>query len=152
VSAWIFDTDHVSLVLRGNPNVITHLRRFSTQTSTTIITVQEIFNGWVGELNQPNARRDAIIDKYHHLFLAMEVLKNLPILEFDILAFGRYEDLLVTYPHLRKNRLQKDIRIAAIALSRNATVVTRNRRDFEQVPGSRLRIGRFKSRKTTFPV
>jgi tRNA(fMet)-specific endonuclease VapC len=135
---WIFDTDHVSLVLRGHPNVITRLEQVSAQTSTTIITVQEIFNGWMGELNQPNAKRETILDHYHRLFLAMELLKSLPILEFDSLAFDRYEGLLANNPTLRKKRLQKDLRIAAIALSCNATVVTRNRRDFEQVP--RLKI------------
>jgi tRNA(fMet)-specific endonuclease VapC len=138
VSLWILDTDHVSLVLRSNSRVIAHLGLVSTQTSTTIITVQEILNGWVGELNQPNARREAILDRYHHLFLAMELLKSLPILEFDRPAFDRYEALLVQNPNLRKRRLQKDVRIAAIALSRNATVVTRNRRDFEQVPGMKI--------------
>jgi tRNA(fMet)-specific endonuclease VapC len=138
VSLWILDTDHVSLVLRSNSRVIAHLGLVSTQTSTTIITVQEILNGWVGELNQPNARREAILDRYHHLFLAMELLKSLPILEFDRPAFDRYEALLVQNPNLRKRRLQKDVRIAAIALSRNATVVTRNRRDCEQVPGMKI--------------
>jgi tRNA(fMet)-specific endonuclease VapC len=62
------------------------------------------------------------------------LLKSLPILELDASAFDRYEALLVQNPHLRKKRLQKDLRIAAIALSLNAVVVTRNRRDFEQVP------------------
>lgn len=135
---WILDTDHVSLVLRGNPVVISHLEKASTQTSTTIITVQEIFNGWVGELNQPNPKRETILDQYHRLFLVTEFLKKLPILEFDALAYGQYEDLLTQNPNLRKKRLQKDIRIAAIALSHKATVVTRNRRDFEQVPGLKI--------------
>jgi tRNA(fMet)-specific endonuclease VapC len=60
---WILDTDHVSLVLRGHPKVVDRLGRFSTQISTTIITVQEIFNGWVGELNQPNANRETILEQ-----------------------------------------------------------------------------------------
>jgi tRNA(fMet)-specific endonuclease VapC len=138
VSLLILDTDHVSLVLRGHPEVVEHLKQTSAQPSTTIITVQEIFNGWVGELNQPNAKPKMILDHYHHLYLAMVLLKRLAILEFDAPAFDRYEDLLTQNPNLRKKRLQKDIRIAAIALSLDATVVTRNRRDFEQVPGLKI--------------
>jgi tRNA(fMet)-specific endonuclease VapC len=138
VILWIFDTDHISLVLRGNPKVISNLEKAFTQTSTTIITVQEIFNGWISELNQPNPKRETILDQYHRLFLSMELLKKLPILEFDAPAFAQYEDLLLQHPNLRKKRLHKDVRIAAIALSRNATVVTRNHRDFEQVPGLKM--------------
>jgi tRNA(fMet)-specific endonuclease VapC len=146
VSVWIFDTDHVSLVLRGHPQITDRLRQVSTQTSTSIITVQEIFNGWVGELNQPRTKREIIIEQYHHLFSAVDLLKRLPIVEFDASAFEQYETLLVQNPNLRKKRLQMDMRIAATpcgyleehALSRKATVVTRNRRDFEQVPGLRI--------------
>lgn len=135
---WIFDTDHVSLVLRGHPQVLARLARASSQTSTTIITVQEIFNGWMGELNQSGTKRETIIDQYHQLFLAVELLKSLPILEFDASAFNCYETLLIQNSHLRKKRLQKDLRIAAIALCRGATVITRNRRDFELVPGLKI--------------
>jgi tRNA(fMet)-specific endonuclease VapC len=138
VSLLILDTDHVSLVLRGHPKVVEHLKQVSVKPSTTIITVQEIFNGWVGELNQPNAKPKMILDHYHHLYLAMALLKCLDILEFDASAFDRHENLLTQNPNLRKKRLQKDMRIAAIALSLNATIVTRNRRDFEQVPGLRI--------------
>ena len=138
MSLLILDTDHVSLVLRGHPKVVAHLEQAFVHTSTTIITIQEIFNGWVGELNQPKAKPKAILDHYHHLYLAMALLKRLPILEFDASAFDQYEDLLMQNPNLRKKRLQKDLRIAAIALSLNATVVTRNRRDFEQVPGLKI--------------
>ncbi len=92
----------------------------------------------MGELNQPTNAKTTILDQYHHLFRVVELLKSLPILEFDAPAFDRYKDLLLQNPNLRKKRLQKDVRIAAIALSRNATIVTRNRRDFEQVPGLKI--------------
>lgn len=138
MSLRVIDTDHISLALRGNPFVLDRLSNQSNQAHITIITVQEIFNGWVSELNQPNAIRESIIYHYHHLFSTMELLRKLPILEFNSIAFDRYEILLLQNPNLRKKRLQKDMRIAAIALANNAIVVTRNRRDFEQVPGLKI--------------
>jgi tRNA(fMet)-specific endonuclease VapC len=39
---------------------------------------------------------------------------------------------------LAKNRLEKDMRIAAIALSVSGIIITRNQKDFSQVPGLKI--------------
>jgi tRNA(fMet)-specific endonuclease VapC len=59
-------------------------------------------------------------------------------LGFDHAANQTFRQLLQQHPHLRKARLEKDLRIAAIALTQNAIVVTRNQRDFSQVPGLQI--------------
>jgi tRNA(fMet)-specific endonuclease VapC len=65
----------------------------------------------------------------------MEHFKDATIANYDDAAHAMYQQLLREHPALRKNRLQRDMRIAAITLSLGATVVTRNQRDFELVPG-----------------
>jgi tRNA(fMet)-specific endonuclease VapC len=132
---WILDTDHVSLVLWDNPVVTPRLDVARSRAAVTIITVQEVFNGWVGQLNQPQNTRELLLAKYHQLYRATELFRKMPILEFDDRALDRYTQLLDQNPPLRKKRIQQDMRIAAIALVNGATVVTRNRRDFELVPG-----------------
>ncbi|MCE7988051.1 MAG: type II toxin-antitoxin system VapC family toxin [Caldilinea sp. CFX5] len=47
----------------------------------------------------------------------------------------------IQFRHLQQQRLRvgtQDLRIAAIALANNCTLVTRNRRDFERIPELRI--------------
>ncbi len=48
---FILDTDHVSLWLRNNPLVRDKVDAAAQDVSLTVITVQELFNGWVSRLN-----------------------------------------------------------------------------------------------------
>jgi tRNA(fMet)-specific endonuclease VapC len=59
--AWILDTDHVSLVLWNNRKVTDRLDLVRSQASVSIVTVQEVFNGWVGQLNQPQNNRELLL-------------------------------------------------------------------------------------------
>ena len=133
----ILDTDHVSLWLRGNPTVRSKVTQCSDSVVITVITVQKIFNGWVGRLNNLPTQSN-LPAEYDNLWQSIEFIRNFPILKFDQNADNCYVQILQANPSLRKKRLRQDLRIAAIALSVDATVVTRNRRDFEQVSGLKI--------------
>ena len=133
---FILDTDHVSLILRGDSRIQSVIKT-KQNVCTSIITAQELFNGWVVRIN--NAKpSDNFVVLYADFCDSINYLKKTEILSFNEFADVRFRQLLQEHPSLRKARLQRDMRIAAIALSLNATVVTCNRRDFEQVPGLKI--------------
>jgi tRNA(fMet)-specific endonuclease VapC len=134
---FILDTDHLSAVLWGNSQVESAILRNQANVCTSIITVQEIFNGWVVRINGAKPSDD-IVALYSEFRRVVNYLKKVDILGFDESADRQFRKLLQDNPSLRKARIQRDMRIAAIALSRNATVVTRNLRDFGQVPGLKI--------------
>ncbi len=87
----LLDTDHISLALRGNPNVVDRLTQLQRS-------------------------------------------QGAKVLNFDHAADQIYQQLRQSSPNLNKRRLEKDVKIAAIAITNQAIVITPNRRDFEQVP------------------
>lgn len=129
---YILDTDHVSLILGNHPQVTTTAAKYSI--SVSVITVQELFNGWIGRINDPAFSNDLPM-LYNRLWTTTKFLQTVEILDFTQDADACLKQLLRENSSLRKNRLHRDMRIAAIALSLNATVVTRNQKDFGQVPG-----------------
>jgi tRNA(fMet)-specific endonuclease VapC len=134
MSRYILDTDHVSLWLEGHPSARSRLSQLGSEVAITIITTQELFNGWTVQINAPK-QADHLVHLYTKLWLVVELLRSISVLNFDAAAETQYRRLLQTEPLLRKQRIQKDVRIAAIALSTDSILVTRNRKDFSQVPG-----------------
>jgi tRNA(fMet)-specific endonuclease VapC len=100
---------------------------------TTIITVQEVTQGWAAEINRRKAGRDQI-KAYRQFQNAVEAFFDITILPFDEEAAGLFN-------HLQTLRLKvgtMDLKIASIVLSHNALLLSRNLQDFEKVPGLRV--------------
>ncbi|NJN92034.1 MAG: type II toxin-antitoxin system VapC family toxin [Leptolyngbyaceae cyanobacterium SL_5_14] len=134
MSLWILDTDHVSLLLVGHPQISRRVTELGSDVAITVVTVQELFNGWVVQINNAREAKD-FVRLYGKFSRTITLCKRVPIKDFDQVAGDRYQQMLMEIPSLSKRRLQKDLRIVAIALSVGATVVTRNYRDFSQIPG-----------------
>jgi tRNA(fMet)-specific endonuclease VapC len=135
MSCWILDTDHVSLALGGHPLITARMQQTASVT-TTVITAQELFNGWIVRVNDPR-RSEERVQLYARFLRTLNLLKSLDILGFDEPSDYYYKQLTLN-PSLRKKRLQQDMKIAAIALATGAVVVTRNQRDFSLVPNLKL--------------
>jgi tRNA(fMet)-specific endonuclease VapC len=61
----------------------------------------------------------------------IELLQRFPFVDYSATAEARFQ----TLTHLVTKTGVRDLRIAAIALTNNLTVLTNNRRDFAIVPG-----------------
>ena len=132
----ILDTDHVSLILRGDNKLRERAVR-EANLSITVVTFQEVFNGWTTRINQAKPDED-FVALYSRLHSAIDYFKQTEILNFDSDSDMVFRSLLKNNPPLRKARLQWDMRIAAIALANDATIVTRNTKDFTQVPSLKV--------------
>lgn len=99
--------------------------------------MQELFNGWAGRINDP-AEVNNLVRIYGRLSQTTEFLKTIEILPFGESANNYYQNLLSEHQFLAKKRLEKDLRIASIALSVGGTVITCNQRDFSQIPGIKI--------------
>ena len=131
----ILDTDILSLLQDdSDPVAIRIQRRFdqapAAEVFTTVISFQEQVRGWLAAINHPHNDRK-LLTAYEGLFEILKAFACLNLWPFEADALQRFHEL-------RKQGVgigTHDLCIAAIALTHNAKVVTRNLRDFEQVPG-----------------
>ncbi|MBD2183862.1 type II toxin-antitoxin system VapC family toxin [Aerosakkonema funiforme] len=131
MSLWILDTDCLTLWQNEHPVVKERVNRVNYQEiAITVISVEEQMRGWLNIIRQ-SSQSDRLIWAYKGLQDGVEFFNKVNVLEFDRDAYTCYTELL-------RQRIRigtQDLKIAAIAISRNGILVTRNRRDFERVPG-----------------
>ena len=92
MSLWILDTDRVSLFLAENKPVVARVAKHLPNVAITVITIQELFNGWNGKLNDPKQ-----INKLSHLYTKLwkttEFFKVITIINFNQNAESCYLNL-----------------------------------------------------------
>lgn len=134
MTLYVLDTDHVSLAQREHPYVAARIAATPPeQLTVSIVTVQEQLRGRLAQV-QHASNTMALILAYKRLRETLTFYLTVPIADFDERAAAILDDLC--QHRIRIGTL--DLRIAAIALAVGARLVTRNRRDFEQVPGLAL--------------
>jgi tRNA(fMet)-specific endonuclease VapC len=132
---YLLDTDHVSIVQNGTqPECGRIQRRMARHPSTaifvSIVSFHEQLMGANSHISQ--ARTVPVLVRGYAMLEEIRVrYAKAQVLPFDQQAANLFGSL-------RAQRVRigtMDLRIAAIALSRGMAVVTRNMRDFNQVPG-----------------
>jgi tRNA(fMet)-specific endonuclease VapC len=135
---FVLDTDHFSILQRQTQPGYGRLgQRMSQQPRTafyvSIISFHEQALGANAYINQGRTAQRVV--RGYQLFEQILVdLAAAQVLPFDAAAAGIFDSL-------RSQRVRigtMDLRIASVALARQMTVLTRNGRDFCQVPGLRI--------------
>lgn len=131
MTRYILDTDHISLAQRGHARIAACIAATPPEhLAVSMITVHEQLQGRLAQV-QHASTMDAVVWAYKKLHETLTFYLTVSIADFDERAAAVWDDL-------RRHKIRigtLDLRIAAIALATGATLVTRNRQDFERVPG-----------------
>ncbi|MEH1792335.1 MULTISPECIES: type II toxin-antitoxin system VapC family toxin [unclassified Nostoc] len=132
---YLLDTDHISFLQRRSGLEFTRLtarmgQHSSADFALSIVSFHEQVLGAHNFINRARTNAD-MIRGYALLLEILQGFTTAPILPFDAGAIALFDQL-------RSQRVRvstMDLRIAAIAISRNLVLLTRNFSDFNKVPG-----------------
>jgi len=134
MSLYVLDTDILSLYQSSNSAVANRVFQHSPEDlAVTIVSVEEQLRAWF-TLRRRAKNREKLAYAYERFARSVTSLSTLSILSFTEAAIDRFEELRKMKLGIKAN----DLRIAAIALENSAIVVTRNRIDFERIPGLQI--------------
>ena len=132
----ILDTDHLTALDRQSAvggRLERRLESRRAEVCTTIVAVSEQLSGLQALIAQ--SRKEAeLIENYGRLARKLEDLQEFVVLAWTADASGEYKQL-------RQARIRigtMDLRIASIALTHDATLLSRNLRDFTKIPNLRV--------------
>jgi tRNA(fMet)-specific endonuclease VapC len=133
--AVILDSDMLSILQRRSEPACGRLEQRLGQLSdtdvfTTIVSFQEQMRGWLAAVHKSRTDKRLLL-AYSELQSMLRDFCHLNILPFDAAAQTEFK-------RLRRQKIRigtMDLRIASISLATRSTLLSRNLRDFERVPG-----------------
>jgi tRNA(fMet)-specific endonuclease VapC len=131
---YLLDTDHLSILQRQKgqdyANLSTRMAQYSLlDFAVSTVTFHEQMLGIHAYINRANSPNDTV-KGYEMMTRLITSFPVWPLVSFDSSA-------ATSFNHIQPRRIQlatMDARIAAIALSRGLTLLTRNHQDFGKVP------------------
>lgn len=134
MNVYVLDIDPLSLHLRGHEPLKAHLLKISPeQLAITIISVEEMFRGRLAQVRKALPLENRVTS-YFWLSRTSEYLCGFEVRKFEAHAEAYFEKL-------REQKIRigiQHLKIAAIVLSRDATLVTRNADDFKNIPSIKI--------------
>ena len=132
---YLLDTDHISILQRQKGTEYAVLsakisRLPLSEFAFPIISFHEQILGCHAYLNRARNAQE-VVRGYGMFAQVLQDFVAAPVLPFDAVAAATFNDLLAQ----RVRIATMDLRIAAIALSHDMVLLTRNVRDFGKVPG-----------------
>jgi tRNA(fMet)-specific endonuclease VapC len=134
----LLDTDHLTVLRYADDprcHVLTKKLTVNSdrRVATTVVTLEEQLRGWLAAISRHRDIRRQI-PAYNRLAELIEFFQEWEIVGFDEAAAHVFEEL-------RRKRVRigsQDMKIASIALSRRACLLSANVRDFRLVPELRV--------------
>ncbi len=132
MSRYILDTDHVTLFQHNHPEIAQRARAVGgSNIFVTTVTLEEQLRGRLAGISRCATKPELLAVAYENLRRTQLYFCSVNLLDFNDAAYNCYQSL-------RQQQIRigtQDLRIGAIALANQATIVTRNQQDFSKVPG-----------------
>ena len=132
---FLFDTNHISVWQRGEgahyERLCAHLENFiGDQIFVCIVSFHEMVNGW-NAYSVKKRSSESLVRTYFEFENILRDFSVMQLLSFDRKAAEVFDEL--NQQRLRVGSM--DLRIAAIAIANQMTLITQNTVDFERIPG-----------------
>lgn len=134
----ILDTDVLTIIQRKRGiefgRLVRRLDLVDDDVAVTIVSFEEQMRGWLTYVARTKNDTHEI-DGYSRLRALLEDFQSRPVVDYDAKGAVVFRELISQRVRIGT----MDLKIAAIALSHEALLITRNLSDFEKVPGLRVK-------------
>jgi tRNA(fMet)-specific endonuclease VapC len=135
VSRYILDTNIVTLSQHGNSHIAQRAKVVGiANIFITTVTLEEQLKGRLAAISRCATKPELLPIAHQNLLITQRYFCNMNLLEFN-------QECCECFKKLRQQKINigtQDLRIAAIALVKNAILVTQNYQDFIKVPDLKM--------------